>query len=305
MKPRQKDSEKLDFQKTAYQVSILTIIVNVALAGFKFLAGIIAHSNAMLSDAVHSASDVFSTIVVIGGIKLSSKASAKEHPYGHERMECIAAILLAAVLFLTGLMIGWEALRNILRESSAPLKTPGLLALAAAILSIAVKEAMYWYTRYYARKLDSTSLMADAWHHRSDALSSIGALAGIAGARMGYPVLDSVASFGIFLFIVKAAYDIFKDAVDKLVDHSCDSETEQQIYDYIAKELLVESIDLLQTRMFGSKIYVDMEIGLDGQYTLQEAHAIANDVHDKIEQHFPRVKHIMIHVNPLEHMDGG
>ena len=297
---RKNVTENDDFQKVATKVSVITIIGNVVLALFKTLAGIVAHSSAMISDAVHSASDVFSTLVVMVGIKLAAKESDKEHPYGHERLECVAAILLAMVLFVTGLMIGWDALQNIISGNYESLKVPGMLALVAAVVSIAAKEAMYWYTRYYAKKIDSSALMADAWHHRSDAFSSIGALVGIAGARLGFPVMDSVASLVIFLFIVKAAYDIFKDAVDKLVDHACDDETEQQLYECVAKEEQIENIDMLHTRVFGNKIYVDVEIGVDGQYTLQQAHEIAERVHDRIEEEFPKVKHIMVHVNPVE-----
>lgn len=288
-----------DFCEVANRVSFITIIGNVILSVVKFLAGIIAHSNAMISDAVHSASDVFSTIVVIIGIKLASKEADKEHPYGHERLECVAAIVLAMVLFITGLGIGAEALKNIVQGNYSDLQVPGILALIAAIVSIVSKEEMYWYTRYYAKKIDSSALMADAWHHRSDAFSSIGALIGIGGARLGFPVMDSIASLVIFVFIVKAAYDIFKDAMDKMLDHSCDEETEKQIYDCVMKNEHVRGIDLLQTRIFGNKIYVDVEIQLYASYTLEEAHNIAETVHNAIEDSFPKVKHIMVHVNPV------
>ncbi len=287
-----------EFQMVANKVSIVTIIGNVVLSLIKLLAGIIAHSGAMISDAVHSASDVFSTFVVIIGIRLASKEPDKEHPYGHERMECVAAIILAVVLFITGLGIGADALRNILGGNYSDLLVPGTLALIAAIVSIVSKEAMYWYTRHYAKKIDSGALMADAWHHRSDAFSSIGALIGIGGAMLGFPVMDSIASLVIFLFIAKAAVDIFKDAMDKMVDHSCDEETERQIYDCIMKNEDVKGIDLLQTRIFGNKIYVDAEISADGSFTLNEAHDIADAVHNEIEKNFPKVKHIMVHVNP-------
>ena len=287
-----------DFEKVANKVSFVSIVGNVLLSVVKLLAGVIAHSNAMISDAVHSASDVFSTVVVIIGIKLAARESDKEHPYGHERLECVAAIVLAMILFLTGLGIGAEAFKNIVSGNYSNLQVPGIMALFAAIVSIVSKEGMYWYTRYYAKKIDSSALMADAWHHRSDAFSSIGALIGIAGARLGFPVMDSVASLVIFVFIVKAALDIFKDAMDKMVDHSCDEETEKQLYDCVMKNEDVMGIDLLQTRMFGNKIYVDVEIQADGSYTLQEAHDIAEAVHDEIEQNFPKVKHIMVHVNP-------
>ena len=297
---KEKTVKEADFQKVANKVSGVSIIGNVLLSVVKLLAGIIAHSNAMISDAIHSASDVFSTVVVIIGIKLASRESDREHPYGHERLECVAAIVLAMILFLTGLGIGAEAFKNITSGNYNNLQVPGVLALFAAILSIASKEGMYWYTRYYAKKIDSSALLADAWHHRSDAFSSIGALIGIAGARLGFPVMDSVASLVIFVFIVKAALDIFKDAMDKMVDHSCDEETEKQLYDCVMKNEDVMGIDLLQTRMFGNKIYVDVEIQADGSYTLQEAHDIAEAVHDEIEQNFPKVKHIMVHVNPAK-----
>ena len=299
-KSQENYSSETEFRNVANRVSLVTIIGNVVLSVIKLLAGIIAHSSAMISDAVHSASDVFSTFVVIIGIKLASKKPDKEHPYGHERMECVAAIVLAMVLFITGLGIGLEAVKNIIHGNYGDLQVPGVLALIAAIVSILVKEGMYWYTRYYARKIDSSALMADAWHHRSDAFSSIGALIGIGASRLGYPVMDSIASLVIFVFIVKAAFDIFKDAIDKMVDHSCDEEMEKQIYECVMKNENVLGIDLLQTRVFGNKIYVDVEIQADASYTLQKAHDIAEAVHDDIEESFPKVKHIMVHVNPAK-----
>lgn len=292
--------ENMNFQKVANKVSFATIVGNVLLSIFKLLAGIIAHSNAMISDAIHSASDVFSTIIVLIGIKLSAKNPDKEHPYGHERLECVAAIVLSIILLITGLGIGAEALKTITQEEYTSLQVPGILALIAAIISIAAKEAMYWYTRYYAKKIDSSALLADAWHHRSDAISSIGALIGIAGARLGFPIMDSLASLVIFVFIVKASYDIFMDAMDKMVDHSCDEETETRLRDCVEKNKNVLGIDLLQTRIFGNKIYVDVEIAVDGSLSLKEAHGIAEDVHDRIEKNFSKVKHIMVHVNPMK-----
>lgn len=299
-KSQENYSSETEFRNVANRVSLFTIIGNVVLSVIKLLAGIIAHSSAMISDAVHSASDVFSTFVVIIGIKLASKKPDKEHPYGHERMECVAAIVLAMVLFITGLGIGLEAVKNIIHGNYGDLQVPGVLALIAAIVSIVSKEAMYWYTRHYAKKIDSSALMADAWHHRSDAFSSIGALIGIGASRLGYPVMDSIASLVIFVFIVKAAFDIFKDAIDKMVDHACDEGTEKQIYDCVMKNENVMGIDLLQTRVFGNKIYVDVEIQADASYTLQKAHDIAEAVHDDIEESFPKVKHIMVHVNPAK-----
>ena len=283
----------------AIKISRISILVNLLLSAGKLAAGLLANSGAMISDAIHSASDVFSTLVVIVGVKLSGKGSDREHPYGHERMECVAAILLSGILLATGLVIGWEGIQKILSER-AELRAPGILAAAAALVSILVKELLFRYVRGFARKLDSTALMAEAWHHRSDALSSIGALAGILGARAGFPVLDPLASVVICVFIAKAAADIFRDAVDKMVDHSCDEETEDQIRLCAVEQPEVERIDLLKTREFGNRIYIEMEIAVNGDLPLRQAHDAAERVHDEIERRFPKVKHIMIHVNPAD-----
>ena len=280
------------------RVSGVSIAVNLLLSLAKLAAGLIARSGAMISDAVHSASDIFSTVIVMIGVRLSGKAADREHPYGHERMECVAAIVLAVVLLITGLAIGWSGAQKLLSSQRDALPVPGLLALLAAVVSIAVKEGMFWYTRYHARRLGSPALMADAWHHRSDALSSIGALVGIAGARMGLRELDPLASVVICAFIAKAAFDIFRDAVDKMVDHSCDPATEKAIRGCVEGHDQVRRVDLLRTREFGSRMYIELEIALDGALTLEQSHAIAESVHDDVEKAFPKVKHIMIHVNP-------
>ncbi|MCM1537587.1 MAG: cation diffusion facilitator family transporter [bacterium] len=285
-------------ERIAMRVSAVSIIANAVLSAGKLTAGVAAHSGAMISDAVHSASDVFSTIVVMIGVHLAAKKSDADHPYGHERLECVAAIVLAVALAVTGAGIGVSGVRHIAEAHKGALVVPGIAALMAAVVSIFVKEAMFWYTRHYAKAIDSGALMADAWHHRSDALSSVGALIGIAGARMGFPVFDSVASVVICVFILKAAYDIFKDAVDKMVDKSCEVRTEQEMRDCISEQDGVLGIDMLHTRVFGNKIYVDVEILVNGQWRLYEAHGVAERVHDELERRFPKVKHIMVHVNP-------
>ena len=280
----------------AMHVSAVSIAVNIVLTALKLLAGIFAHSAAMVSDAVHSASDVFSTFVVIIGVRLSDKKSDADHPYGHERLECVAAIILAMMLFVTGAGIGADGIQRIFSKTA--LTIPGMAALAAAVLSIVVKEAMYWYTRAAGKKIHSGALMADAWHHRSDALSSIGSFAGILGARIGFPVLDSVASVIICLFIFKVAIDIFRDAIGKMTDKACDTETIAQVETLILAQAGVRGIDVLKTRLFGDKIYIDVEIRADADLPLIEAHAIAEQVHDTIEGEVQNVKHCMVHVNP-------
>ncbi|MCQ2506891.1 MAG: cation diffusion facilitator family transporter [Lachnospiraceae bacterium] len=289
---------KLKQQNIAIRVSIVSVAVNLILSVFKLIAGIIAHSGAMVSDAVHSASDVLSTFIVMIGVHISNKQSDKEHPYGHERLESVASLLLAIMLAVTGAGIGYSSAMVIHNGSLTKVQTPGVLALIAAIISIVVKEWLYWYTRCQAKKINSTALMADAWHHRSDALSSIGALIGIAGARMGYPLLDPIAGLVICIFIEKAAVEIFKDSLDRMVDKSCSEDVVGKISDIILEVEGVEGIDDIKTRLFGAKIYVDVEILVDGNKTLKEAHEIAEAVHDLIEETMPEVKHCMVHENP-------
>jgi cation diffusion facilitator family transporter len=284
----------------AIKVSVVGIIVNTYLSVLKLIAGIIGKSSAMISDAVHSASDVFSTFVVIIGIKAASKEADSDHPYGHERMECVASVILAMVLAIFGFMIGISGVKKIAAGNYGDLTVPNIIPLAAAVLSIAVKEWMFWYTRSAAKVLKSGALMADAWHHRSDALSSVGSFVGILFARLGYPVMDAIASVVISLCIIKAAYDIFKDGFNKMVDHSCDVETEEKIRETVLGINGVMGIDDLKTRLFGDKIYVDIEIKADGNLPLGDAHAIAEHVHGEIENKFPDCKHCMIHVNPTE-----
>lgn len=181
----------------------------------------------------------------------------------------------------------------------AELEIPGQLALWAAIISIVAKEAMFWYTRNAAQKINSGALMAEAWHHRSDAMSSVGAFIGILGARMGYPILDPIASLVICVMILYAAYEVFKDSMDKMVDRSCDEETTIAMEDLVSRVPGVEHLDSLHSRLFGSRIYVDIEISVKDNLTLLQAHHIAEMVHTAVEANFPLVKHCMVHVNPL------
>ena len=293
-----KDSSR-DPQAIVSRVTSIGIIGNIVLSLFKFFAGIIGHSSAMVSDAIHSLSDVFATFIAWLGIKLSMQAPDKEHPYGHERLECVASLLLGAILFGTGLMIGLSGLKTIFAGHYENLQAPGAVALIAAVVSIATKEGMFWYTRYYAKVLNSAAFMADAWHHRSDALSSIGSLIGIGGAMLGFPILDPIASVVIAICIIKVAFDILKDAVSKMLDTACSDEYEQKLSDFISSQEGVDRIDMLHTRMFGNKIYIDAEIAVDGDKSLTEAHAIAEHVHHQVEKNFDNIKHIMIHVNPM------
>lgn len=285
-------------EQIALRASWVTILVNVLLSALKLLAGIFSHSAAMLSDGIHSLSDVFSTLIVIVGVRIANKQADKEHPYGHERLESVAALLLAVLLGITGLGIGWSGLRTIMAKNYDTIAIPGTFALIAAIISIVGKEGMYWYKRAAAKKTNSGTLMADAWHHRSDALSSVGSFLGIFGARIGFPVLDSVASLVICLFILKVSVDIFRDAISKMVDRACDDQTIAKIRELILAQDNVEGIDVLRTRLFGDKIYIDVEISVHAGTSLLASHEIAHIVHDILEEQIPNVKHCMVHVNP-------
>lgn len=284
--------------KAANRVSVVTIIVNIMLSALKFIVGIISNSQALISDAVHSASDVVSTVAVIFGVNISARESDKSHPYGHERIESIFSILISIMLFVTEISIGISAVKTIVNKEEIAI--PGVMALVAAAISIVVKELMYRYTKHTADKINSSAMLADAWHHRSDAFSSIGSIIGVGGAILGFPICDPIASIVICMFIAKASYDIFMDAVNRLIDRACTEEEVEKIRNCINEIDGVKNIDKLMTRRFGSKIYVDLEIAEDGNITLYEAHKIAERVHDNIENKIENVKHCMVHVNPAE-----
>ena len=282
-------------EKIGIKVSIVTIIVNAVLAIFKLIAGIIGKSSAMISDSVHSFSDVFSTIIVIIGLIIARKKSDDDHPYGHERFENVAGIILAFCLLVTGVLIEVEGINNLIAHDYV---VPSKFVLGVAVISIAVKEWMYHYTIKVAKKINSDALKADAWHHRSDALSSVGSLVGIAGTIMGLWYFDIAACIIIALLIIKVSIDIFKEAISKMIDKSCDDETVDQIKSLVFETDGVLGIDELKTRIFGNKIYIDLEITADRNLTFEKAHEIAHDVHDKIEDTISSVKHCMVHVNP-------
>lgn len=285
-------------EKIAIKVSVISIILNCLLTLIKFISGVISKSSAMISDSVHSLSDVLSTFVVIIGVKISNKKADSDHPYGHERIECVSAIILSGMLFVVGALIGINGIKNVTNSSN--LVMPGVLALIASIISIISKEAMYQYTIRVSKKINSAALKADAWHHRSDALSSIGSFIGILGSRLGFKIFDPLASVIISLCIIKVSIDIFKDAIDKMVDKSCDKEVIDKVISVIEKNESVKNIDDIKTRQFGNKAYVDVEISVDENLLLKDAHKVAEEIHDSVENEINIVKHCMVHVNPYE-----
>ena len=287
-------------QEIAMRVSKFTLLVNVFLSILKLFVGVFANSAALVADGVNSISDVMSTIVVMVGVKLGNRISDADHPYGHERYECAAALILSAFVFVTGLLIGYNGVQRVIAGSLGGIAIPGVLALVAAAITMVTKEILYWYTRAAAKKTGSGVLMAFAWDHRTDVLSGAGAFIGILGARIGLPILDPIAAVVISLLILKVAVNIFREAMRKMTDTSCDEEIVEEIHALALEQEEVIEVDKIWTRLFGDRIYVDIEISADGAISLHEAHCIAQRVHDAIEQRFDKVKHCMVHVNPAE-----
>ncbi len=287
-----------NYERKSIEVSVVTIVVNALLAGIKFLAGIFGNSSAMISDAIHSLSDVLSSFFVIIGVKIGNKSIDDSHQYGHEKFESIAALFLACMLLFAGLGIGYVGLEKIWTKEYEQAALPSDFALYAAIVSIVIKEAMYWYTLLVARKIKSDILLADAWHHRSDALSSVGSFIGIYGAMLGYPLLDPLASVVICLFIIKVSYEILHSALDKITDKAIDKKSEEEIREFILKNKDVLGIDSFKSRIFSNKIYLDVEILVDANMPTYLSHEIAENVHDELEENFENIKHCMVHVNP-------
>jgi len=279
------------------RISKVTIICNIALSIVKILAGFLGRSTAMVADGVHTLSDVISTLAVMFGLKMSKKPEDESHPYGHEKIEPVIAKLLASILILTALGIGYSGVKTIMLGSFSK---PGNIAIIAALVSIVVKEWMYRYTVGGARKTESAALMADAWHHRSDALSSIGTLIGITGAKFGLRILDPIAGLVVCILIVKVAVDIYLQAVNQLIDSSADDETLEEIRKHIMETVGVLSLDDLKTRVHANKIFVDIEIGVNSEMSVRESHDIAEQVHDNVEENCKRIKHCTVHINPVD-----
>ncbi|SHF49501.1 cation diffusion facilitator family transporter [Caloramator proteoclasticus] len=285
----------MEREKIGTQVSWITIAINTFLCIFKIIAGIVGKSGAMLADGVHTLSDILATFVVILGLKVSSKQEDDEHPYGHEKFEPVFAKIISIILIITGFMIGYEGIAKLI---SGDIATPGKIALIAALLSIVVKEGMYWYTIIVAKKIKSLSMEADAWHHRSDAFSSVGTFIGIFAARMGYSFFDPLAALIVSFFIIKVGVEFYVKATKELVDESADKETCKKIRELTLSVAGVEGIKNLKTRIFGHRIYVDLEILVDENLTVRDGHQIAEDVHDVLENSIENIKHCMVHVEP-------
>ncbi len=293
----EKHSAGLGNYKEGIVLSLWTLVLNFLLGSLKLAAGLWGRSSAMVADAAHSYSDCASTVAVIAGLKMASKSADADHPYGHEKYELIFANILSILLGLTAVKIGYDALMVIAHGSY---QVPGLAPLLAAVFSVAVKEVMYRLTLRKAKKIGSVAMEADAWHHRTDALSSVGAFVGILGARLGLPVLDPVTGLLVSLLVLKVAIDLYRKSVSGLVDSSTDAETVARIQQLLADIDGIEEVNSLKTRVFGASAYADVTIKVDGAMTVEEGHDIATLAHNKIEANLPKIKHIMVHIEPMD-----
>ncbi len=288
------DNKRLEKANKAIRISI---ILNIGLTIFKIVAGVLGQSSAMIADGFHTLSDIISSIVVFFGLKIASKKADKKHPYGHDKYELIFSKVLSSLLIITGLVIGYESFNKLIAKDFSK---PGSIAIFAAVLSIIVKEIMFRFTIKTAKEIKSLSLEADAWHHRSDVYSSIATFLGILGARYGYPILDPILALVVALLIIKVGLDIYMESVSGLVDEAADKEMIENIKDCVLSIEEIKEFEDLKTRKFGSKVYIDIDIKVDGQMTVEEGHEIAKKLHDKVEEKYSDVKHIMVHVEPYK-----
>ncbi len=294
----------MDRQKQIYKVTLAGGAVNVALLVFKFVAGILGHSAAMVADAVHSLSDFVTDIIVLIFVYISGKPQDKSHDYGHGKYETLALTIIGIALMIVAVGIFYNgALRIVDWCQGQQLEAPGMLALWAALVSIVLKELTYRYTIRYARKLDSSSLEANAWHHRSDALSSIGTALGIGGAVLlgqRWTVLDPIASVVVGAFIVKVAVDLILQGMRDLLEHSLPDDIEDEIMQIAQSEPDVIQPHDLRTRRIGNRYAIELHILMDGNITLAKAHDHADSIENQLKKRFGQNTHVAIHMEPTE-----
>lgn len=286
---------EIDKLRISNRIGKTTIILNILLAFFKINIGLLGKSTAVVADGFHSLSDIFTTIGVIIGIKYAGKPEDKRHPYGHEKIEPLVTKILASTLIMTAILILYNSILTII---SGNYTRPLQITIYIAALSVIVKEWMYRYTKKGGKRIESLALVADAWHHRTDAFSSVGVLVGAIAARYGYPIFDPIASIIVCIIIFKVAIDLFINSANELLDCSADDEAIELMVNYITNVEGVIKIDDLKTRKHGSKLYVDVEISVNRNISFCDAHSIAEIVHIGIENNIDKVKHCMVHVNP-------
>lgn len=295
----------MERDKKVYRVTILGSVVNLLLLVFKFVAGVLGHSAAMIADAVHSLSDFVTDLIVIVFVKISSKPEDADHAYGHGKYETLASCIIGLALIVVGVMMGYNATVKIVDvvRNGTELASPGIIALAAAVLSIVLKEWMFHITRKVAREVDSPAVEANAWHHRSDALSSVGTAIGIGGAVLfgsKWAVLDSIAALVVSVFIVVQAAKILSDAIGQLMEKSLPRDVEQRICEIVYEEKGTSDIHHLRTRKIGNQISIELHVRMSGSLTLREVHDKSIAIEKRLRAAFGDSTYINLHVEPLK-----
>lgn len=295
----------MERDKKVYRVTLLGSVVNLLLLVFKFVAGVLGHSAAMIADAVHSLSDFVTDLIVIVFVKISSKPEDADHAYGHGKYETLASCIIGLALIVVGVMMGYNAMVKIVDvvRNGTELASPGIIALVAAVLSIVLKEWMFRITRKVAREVDSPAVEANAWHHRSDALSSVGTAIGIGGAVLlgsKWAVLDPIAALVVSVFIVVQAAKILSDAIGQLMEKSLPRDVEQRICEIVYEEEGTSDIHHLRTRKIGSQISIELHVRMSGSLTLREVHGKSIAIEKRLRAAFGDSTYINLHVEPLK-----
>lgn len=280
------------------KITIISILLNIILTVIKILAGFLGNSTAIIADGLHSASDIITSIGILIGNKISRKPRDEEHQYGHEKAESLVSFVLASVLIIVALKIGYDGVHELFNINA--IQRPNILPLIVALISIGVKEYQYQITIRVAKKINSSSLKADAWHHRSDALSSIAAFIGIGGAMVGFRALDPIASITVAIVVVKVAIDILKSSCDELMDSAISKSDINEIESLVNNDDKIYGIKDLKSRKYGSVAYVDMSIFIDKSKSLEEAHNIADNLEQTIISNLGYIKEINIHTEPFK-----
>ena len=296
---------RMERDKKVYRVTLLGSVVNLLLLVFKFVAGVLGHCAAMIADAVHSLSDFVTDLIVIVFVKISSKPEDADHAYGHGKYETLASCIIGLALIVVGVMMGYNAMVKIVDvvKNGTELASPGIIALAAAVLSIVLKEWMFHLTRKVAREVDSPAVEANAWHHRSDALSSVGTAIGIGGAVLlgsKWAVLDPIAALVVSVFIVVQAAKILSDAIGQLMEKSLPRDVEQRICEIVYEEEGTSDIHHLRTRKIGSQISIELHVRMNGYLTLREVHDKSIAIEKRLRAAFGDSTYINLHVEPLK-----
>lgn len=294
----------MDRQKETYRVTIAGSIINILLLAFKFAAGILGHSAAMIADAIHSLTDFVTDAIVLVFVRLGSKPTDRDHDYGHGKYETLASAIIGVSLLVVGMMICYSGVTKTYHAMCGePLQQPGFIALAAAVASVVLKEWAYRFTVRVGRRCHSEAVVANAWHHRSDALSSVGTTVGIGGAIIlgeKWAVLDPLTAIVVSLFIMKAAWSVLSKAVDELTDGSLPKETEDEIEKIVSEDNEVSVVHNLCTRRIGNRIAIEMHVRMPGETSLYVAHRHATEIENRLKQRFGTATHISIHLEPVK-----